>query len=52
MNVRTVQPTDLPFILTSGLVKHVLLAVDGKDSIFHDALPKWMLALRAFKTKK
>jgi hypothetical protein len=30
---------DLPLVLSTRFMEDVLLAVDGKDTVFHDALP-------------
>jgi hypothetical protein len=30
---------DLPLVLSTRFMENVLLAVDGKDTVFHDALP-------------
>jgi hypothetical protein len=30
---------DLPLVLSTRLMEDVLLAIDSKDAIFHDALP-------------
>lgn len=34
----------LPLILARGLMKDVLLSIDGQDTIFHNALPGEELA--------
>lgn len=39
----------LPLILASSLMKDILLAVDGKYAILHDALPEVALAYNCQK---